>query len=355
MTARAVRVAVLLLVPTLAPGSADLLPLPGSRAHGAASSGPASALAAQESHLVVVQGLGGTPEMEERFSRWAIRIVDAARERFGLAEESVVYLAPRPEKDPDRIADRSTRESVERVLDETAGRADPGDRVLVVLIGHGNWDGERSRFSMPGPDLTAADFAALLKPFEDQTVALVNAASSSGEFLPVLSGPRRIVVTATQSGRESNATEFGRFFSEALAGEGADADRDGSISLLEAFRYARTEVERHYEEQNLLLTEHARLDDDGDGEGTAAPQGGEGEGSLAARFVLSGGPNVEEGADPRLRALYDERRALEEEVRDLRARKDEMPDGAYQDSLERLLVKLARISREIRGLEGAEP
>lgn len=347
--AAALLLVVSIFVPAL-PGSVSSL------AAGPFGAAPASSvLAAQESHLLVVEGLGGTPEMEERFSRWAVRLVDAARERFGLPAENVTWLAPRPEADPERIADRSSRESVERVLTGIAGRVGPGDRVLVVLIGHGNWDGEQSRFSMPGPDLTAVDFAALLEPFEDQTVALVNAASSSGEFVSVVSGPRRIVVTATRTGAESNATWFGRFFSEALAGDGADADRDGSISLLEAFRYARTEVERHYEEQNLLLTEHAQLDDDGDGEGTATPAAGEGEGSLAADFVLTAGTASAELADPRLRSLYDERRRLEEEVRDLRVRSAEMDEEAYQDSLEALLVELAGVSRRIRELEEGNP
>lgn len=318
---------------------------------------PASATtapaAAQESHLVVVSGLGGTPEMGERFARWATRLVDAARERFGLPADNVTWLAPRPEADGDRIAARSTKENVEGVLRRTAERAGPADRVLIVLIGHGSWDGESSRFALPGPDLTAGDFGVLLEPFDDQTVALVNAASASGEFVPALSGPRRIVITATSSGGERNATEFGRFFTEALAGDGADSDRDGSISLLEAFVYARTQVERYYEEQNLLQTEHARLDDDGDGEGSSSPGAAEDEGSLAADFVLRPAPDARTTADPALRALYEERRALEEEVRELRSRREEMESTAYQDSLEALLVRLARTNRDIRAQEEA--
>lgn len=319
------------------------------------SPGGAAPLAAQTDHLVVIEGLGGTPEMEERFQRWAVRLVDAALERFELPADHVLYLAPRPEVDPERIDARSTREQVERVLGEMAERAGPDDRVMIVLIGHGSWDEERSRFALPGPDLTAEDFDGLLQAFGDRTVALVNTTSASGEFVRALSGPRRIVVTATATGRERNAPEFGRFFTEAYAGDGADADRDGTISLLEAFSYARTEVARHYEERNLLLTEHARLDDDGDGEGAEEPGRGEGDGSLAAGFVLRGETPAEVAADPELRALYEERRRLEEEVRNLRTRREEMEPEAYEDALEALLLELAERNREIRAREDAGP
>ncbi|MDX1567182.1 MAG: hypothetical protein R3223_05225, partial [Longimicrobiales bacterium] len=223
---------------------------------------------AQESHVLVVQGLAGTPEMGERFQRWATRLVDASVDRFGLLPDNVIYLAPDPEVDPDRITGESRAENVESTLREIRSSLEPGDRLLIVLIGHGTFDGEESRFALPGPDLTASDFDGLLDGFPDGSVALVNTASASGAFLPVLSDPGRVVVTATSTGRERNATEFGRFFTEALAAEGADTDQDGTVSLLEAFVYARSEVERHYDEQNLLLTEHALLADSGDGEGS---------------------------------------------------------------------------------------
>lgn len=310
----------------------------------------AGGAAAQQSHLLVVGGLGGTPELDERFRRAGALLVDAAHDRFGLPGENVVYLAPQPEADRDRIDGRSTGEEVEAALGDIADRAGPGDRVLIVVLGHGSWDGETARVSLPGPDLTAGDFARLLERFDDQTVAFVNTTSSSGPFLRALSAPRRIVVTATSRGGERNATLFGRFFAEAVSSSGADIDQDGTISLLEAFVYARTQVERHYEENNLLQTEHPRLDDDGDGEGTAEPGPDASDGALAASFVLAPGPAMA-GADPALRELYDERRLLEEDLRDLRARSDEMDQDAYDDSLEVLLLELARKNQEIRDLE----
>lgn len=310
----------------------------------------AAPVPAQEGHLLVVGGLGGTPELDERFGQAGSLLVDAARERFGLPEENVVYLAPEPESDGERIDGRSTAEEVERALSGLADRAEPGDRVMIVLLGHGSWDGETARISLPGPDLTAADFAELLSPFDEQTVAFVNTTSSSGPFLRALSGERRIVVTATSRGGERNATLFGRFFAEAMASSGADLDQDGSVSLLEAFTHAKAAVDGHYEENNLLQTEHPRLDDDGDGEGAADPGPDADDGTLAASFVLAPGPAVA-GAPPELQELYDQRRILEEDLRDLRARSEEMDADRYDDSLEVLLLDLARTNQEIRDLE----
>lgn len=312
-------------------------------------------LSAQESHVLVVEGLAGNPSMGERFQRWATRLVDASVDRFGVLPENVTYLAPDPEVDPDRVDGESRAETVERAIDEIRQSMEDGDRLLLVLIGHGTWDGEESRFALPGPDLTASDFARLLQGFPEGSLAVVNTASASGAFLPVLSEPGRIVITATSTGRERNATEFGRFFTEALAGEGADMDQDGTVSLLEAFTYARTEVERHYEQENILLTEHALLDDSGDGEGSDAPSREGDDGSLAARFVLEPSPSTLAEGDPELRALYEERLRLEEQVRDLNARSDQLEPDEYQSSLESLLVELAELNQRIQEMEEGNP
>lgn len=341
-------------IPTLAPTLVGLAV--GVLVGGFSSSfGAGAPLAAQESHVLVVEGLAGAPEMGESFQRWSTRLVDASVDRFGLLPENVVYLAPDPEVDPDRITGESTAESVESAIERIRGSMDDGDRLLIVLIGHGTFDGEEARFALPGPDLDASDFARLLEGFPDGSVALVNTASASGAFLPVVSAPGRVVVTATSTGRERNATEFGRFFIEALAAEGADVDQDGTVSLLEAFVYARTEVERHYEEQNLLLTEHARLDDNGDGEGSDTPTRDGEDGSLASAFVLEPSPSSLSEGDPELQVLYEERLDLEEEVRELNAVSEQLDPEEYQSSLETLLLELAELNQRIRQMEEGNP
>src|SRR5690606_4889944 len=162
----------------------------------------------------------------------------------------------------------------------------------------------------------------------------------------------RIVITATASSQERNETIFAEHFVAAFAGDAADADKDGRISLLEAYRYAQREVERVYERDNHLLTEHARLEDDGDGRGTAVPDGEQGDGVLARRFAFGGGALAARAeSDTALAALLRERGTLERKTEALRARKDSMDAGAYERELETLLVRLAEVTRAARERE----
>ncbi len=305
----------------------------------------------QSTHLLVVSGLGGEPAYKDLFYNQATTLLDAARERWGLSDAQLSWLAEDQSSAPDRIVARSTRENVHSRIGELAGRVDSQDQVLIVLIGHGTQSGGESKINLPGPDLTASDLASWLDAFPTQTVAIVNTSSASGGFLPVLSRERRIVVTATRSARERNRTHFGSFFVNAFSGEGADADKDERVSLLEAFSYARLEVERFYSRDNRLQTEHALLDDDGDGEGSMEPGLDAGDGRLASRFFLAvERPAVAEQAvdDPELASLLERKRELENAVVDLRARKDEMDPGAYETELEALLLELASTNRAIR-------
>lgn len=306
-----------------------------------------------QTHLLVITGISGESRYAESFHEWATTLIDAARERWGVPESNIVYLAEDVERAPALIKDRSTSENVERELSELAARAAPGDQVIIVLIGHGNTRGDESKFNLPGPDMSAQQFNRLLNGFAEQKVGFVNASSASGDFITTLSGADRVIITATRSGRERNETVFPRFFVEAFAGEDADVNKDGRISLLEAFEYARREVTRLYERDGRLLTEHALLDDNGDGEGSGEPKADAADGALAGTMYMAAAPASRAPAtgDPELARLYEEKEELEARVARLRARKDEMEEEAYERQLEDLLVELALKTREIRELE----
>jgi hypothetical protein len=201
-----------------------------------------------------------------------------------------------------------------------------------------------------------SDFNALLRKLPTRNVVVVNAASASGPWVEELSAPGRTIITATRSGAEQFTTLFGGYFVEAFSTASADADKNQRLSMLEAFQYAKTEVARAYEREGLLATEHALLDDNGDKKGSQDPAATAADGKLAAAMALGSPADVAPlPADPKLRALYLERRELERRVEALRLLKDSMPAAKYTSELEKLVTELALKTREMRTLEGAQP
>jgi hypothetical protein len=304
--------------------------------------------------VLIISGLGGEPKYSEAFAGLSSRLAAALHARFDIADSDIVWLGEDSASKAPRFAGQSTKVNVERAVQRFATRAQPAAQLVFVLIGHGGGEGAESRLSIPGPDLTAADFLRLFARFPAQRLAFLDLTSASGDVLGTLSGPNRVIVTATKTALERNESRFADFFVDALAKDGADTDKDGRVSLLEAFRYAAAETKRFYENAGHLQSEHAQIDDDGDRQGTGEPTGRSGDGMLARRFFLDAAKYAARGAgnDPRIGALYAERFALEEQLDALRGRKNVMTAEAYDDELEKLLVALARKSRELRALEG---
>jgi hypothetical protein len=301
-------------------------------------------VAAQDTHLLIVAGLGGEPAYAELFRTWSSQLQSAAEKSLGIPRANIVYLTERPELDPSRVDGRATREELAKGFARFAGRCRPGDTFAIILFGHGSGAGEEARFNLPGPDATASDFSKWLTPFSLQRVVFVNTASASGDFQKVLSGPNRLILTATKSSQERNEAVFGRYFSEALSGETADVDKNGQVSIQEAFDAAKAQVAAEYARERRLLTEHAVLDD-----GQA--------GSLArATFLGRGRATKTELApdlmDPAVAALDTERRALEDRIEALKATKGGLALERYQEELEKLLLELALKNEEIRKKKG---
>ncbi len=313
----------------------------------------ASFPARAQTHVLVVTGLGGEPKFSERFQRLGGELTAALRSRFGVAESNIAWLgedSTRKASEP-RYRGQSTRAAVEREVAAIKARANAGEQVALVFIGHGSGTQEESRISLPGPDLTALDIKRMVESFPEQRVALVNLTSGSGDMLPILAAPGRVVITATKTSFERNESRFAEQFVAAFARDVADTDKDRRVSLLEAFTFAARETKRIYDDASKMQTEHAQLDDNGTKQGTAEPTGRAGQGLLARRFFFDARA-VAAGTDARVAALYLEKFDLEGPVDSLRALKPRMEVAAYETDLERALVALARKSREIRTAEG---
>ena len=304
--------------------------------------------------LLIVVGLAGDPEHGELFHKWGASLADASA-KVGVTQDRLIYLVDQKGEADKLATGRSTREEIQKAVDGFAKSATADDAVYIVLIGHGSYDGQNARFNLPGPDMNAADFNALIKKLPAKQVVFVNASSASGPFVEGLSGPGRTIITATRSGAEHYATLFGGYFVDAFTSPEADQDKNQRVTMLEAFRFAKAGVARAYEQEGLLATEHAMLDDNGDGEGSQDPTATGADGKLAASLSLG---SVADAAplpeDPKLRALILERRDLERRVESLRLLKESMPPAKYTAELERLVTELALKTREIRALESAK-
>jgi hypothetical protein len=268
-------------------------------------------------------------------------MIDAAKKKDGVADDHIAYLSEKPDLDPAHIKARSTRENVEKAFADIAARARPSDAVFVVLIGHGSFEGGQGKFNLPGPDLTPEDFARLLGKLATQRVAFVNTASSSGAFLPAVAGAGRVIVTATKTGGERNETRFPEYFVEAYGDDAADRDRNGRVSIAEAFDYAKGKVTKAFEQGGYLLTEHATLD-----------EGSAGSGLAASMFLAAPQGTLKvDTSDPAMRALVDARDAIEKEIAGLKLMKPSMDAEQYDARMETLLTSLALKTKEIRDLQ----
>ncbi len=309
---------------------------------------------ANHTHVLIITGLSADPRFAKSFGAAATMIYDSARSAWHVPDSSLIWLAEDSLQDVRRIKGKSTKENVQRAFLALGMRAAPGDVFLVFLLGHGSGEHQESAVNLPGPDPLARDYAEWVQPFARATVVFVNASTGSGDFIEALSAPNRIVITATKTALERNESIFAGIFARGLTSPEADADKDGRVSVLEAYQFARQEVAKTYTSTNRMQTEHSLLDDNGDGKGTADPgQLTGGDGALARRVAFGG---TSTSADPRVIALVAQQRTLEASVDSLRRVKATMDSVAYEKELERLLLLIAKNSQAIKDLErGGKP
>ena len=321
----------------------------------ALSLGTVFAMAAQaqenRAYAVVISGLGGEPAYEKLIDQWGKDLSSVLRKN-AVSENRVYWLAANRELEG--VYAESRQENVIRLLEELAARLGPEDTLELFLIGHGSYDDYDYRFNLPGPDITASRLSELLERFRAARQVVVNMTSSSGASLASLQRKGRVVITATSAGRERNFSVFARYFTEALEDSAADTNKNRELSVLEAFQYASREVARYYKELTRLATEHALLEDQGDGEGAREATPNNGQGLLASTIALVDlGGRTAADDDPQALSLRATKRKVEEAIEQLKYRKASLTSEQYFERLEQLLLELAEVEQDLDDLREA--
>jgi len=298
--------------------------------------------AAAERYALVVTGASGGPQYAQKYDNWRTSFVTTLTRSFGYPEDHVIVLG----EDVGGGVRKSTRENVRAALASLRRRAAKDDVVLIVLMGHGTvLEGDGAKFNLVGPDLTVDEWVDLVQPIAGRLV-FVNTASGSFPFLRKLSGPGRVVLTANDAAAQQFETIFPEFFTKAFEEPGADLDKNKRVSIWEAFTYASARVHDWFDALGQLATERPLLDDTGDGVGGEADNTGR-DGALAQLTYLAPVVVVPTG-NAELAGLMKRRAELEAAIDDLRASKPSLVPEQYDLQLEKLLLELAQLERQIR-------
>ena len=294
-----------------------------------------------ERRVMIITGAGGEEEYTELFAEWGGGLAKA----FDGNAAEMVHITNKPE-------DTGARKTVESTLNKWV--ENPDVEIWILLVGHGTFDGKAAKFNLVGNDASDADFKHWLKPHRGPLV-FINTSSCSAPFIRSLSGPNRVVATATKSGYEQNFCRFGGYMAAALGQAEADLDKDGAVSVLEAFLIASRQAAEFYRENDRLVSENALLDDNGDGMGTPADwfrgvrtqkkaKGKSSADGKLSRLVFPVIPPVEKDIPAPLRK---KRLAIEAKIETLRSLKKTLEAEIYYRDLEKLFLELAATNDEI--------
>jgi hypothetical protein len=293
--------------------------------------------------VLIVVGAAGSPEYAAQFCKWSEQWKQTAKK----AGAEFTTIGETKEEGPSDL---------DRLRAFLAQKDGNGQSPLwIVLIGHGTYDGREAKFNLRGPDVTDLQLSEWLTPIK-RPVAMLDCTSASAPFLNRLSGPGRVIVTATRSGSEINFARLGEYLAGAIADPSADLDKDGQVSLLEAFLTASKRVGEYYRTHAQLATEHALLDDNGDRLGTPADWF---RGVHATRRAKDGAPldgirahqfhlipsDRERGMSEADRQRRDQ---LEQSLAALREQKSKLGEEEYHKQIEPLMIELARIYSKLQ-------
>lgn len=294
-------------------------------------------LALADSSALILRGVAGDPEHEQKFEKWTAGTAKALVDKFGFSADRVIVLTDK----------KTAQAEIQKAFATLKQQLKPLDTFFLFFIGHGSGEDGQYKFNISGPDYTADDYNKLLGTLSVGRVVIIAATPASGASLDKFAGKNRVVITATRSGQEGNDIVFYDYFLEALQGTAADEDKDQKVSVWEAFKYAVAGTERFYKEEGRLATEHPQISDNGTEKTDAKAK----EPPLVARstsFVVDR-PIV--SSDPKMQALLNQRKELEQKIEALRLNKNSIPAPEYDKQLDELLLQLALKNQDIKQQE----
>jgi len=290
-----------------------------------------------DSSALILRGVAGSPEHEAKFAKWTAGTQKALIDKFGFSTDRVLVL----------IDKQTGQADIQKAFVTLKQQLKPQDTFFLFLIGHGSGEEGVYKFNIFGPDYTADDYNKLLATLNVGRIVIVAATPSSGAALEKFGGKNRVVITATRSGQEGNDIVFYDYFLEGLQSTAADEDKDQKVSVWEAFKYAVSGTERFYKEEGRLATEHPQISDNGtektDAKAKEPPQLARSTSFVVDRPIVS--------SDPRMQALLNQQKEIQQKIDALRINKDSMPAAEYDKQMEDLLVQLALKNQEIKQQE----
>ena len=301
----------------------------------------ATAAAAEQRYALILSGASGGPKYAEQMAEWRNTLRSALVDRYGFSADNVSIFVDETVK----TGVPGTAQNLRTAVATLRKQLTRDDVLLIVLLGHGTYDGDAAKFNLVGPDLNATEWNTLLNGLPGRLV-VVNTTSASFPFLEKLAGPNRVVMTATDSAAQKYATVFPDYFAKAMQAASTDLDKNGRTSIFEVFAATSLAVKQHYEQRGQLTTERAVFDDNGDGLGRESEAPGP-DGAVARVLYLDAeSPAI--ANNPELAALVRRRRELEAEAEALKLKKNSMPQPQWESEYEKLMLELAKVSREIK-------
>ncbi len=287
-----------------------------------------------DSSALIIQGIAGSEQLEKKFTKWGTDTRDILVKEMGFSADRVLLLS----------GDSTRKDSITKAFQQLKQQIKPDDNFLIVFLGHGSFDTDY-KLNVMGADLTGTEYSKLIDSLNAGRVIIISSTPSSGGMFETMAGKNRVIVAASRSG-EREDTIFYEHFLLGLKGAAADEDKDNKVSVWEAFKYATSGVERFYKEKTQLMTEHAGLV--AAGAPQVAASVADQDAPVLARVTSLNAERAVTVADPRLQALLNEKKAIEQRIEDLRLDKNLLPEAEYEKRLEELILQLARKNQEIQ-------